>query len=260
MSFKPLRMPQPGDALSSHDYQNLVREVRATRRLQSPDVRVQRGPNGTSIAINFPAKTRIPDKPLPYEVRWSASETSSGAWVIWLPDLAHLVSYGDTSISTIIGVSAAQNLPSGWYTVSGLASSSTAVYLVVAVTDATGVATAEIAPTTALPATGETVYNLVIANLATDSSTGAKSVKQLITSAVNLGGGGNAITIGTPKVVEITTEWVGPSHADYNAHPHTLKVVRGNLTLTNGVLTAVEDSSLAQYIETTAISSIISGS
>lgn len=209
-----------------------------------------------SRGANAPRPVSPDAYPAPFTVRWSASETSGGAWVIWLPDLAHLVSFGDTSISTITGVSAAQNLPSGWYTVGGLASSSTAVYLVVAVTDATGVATAEIAPTTALPATGETVYNLVIANLAVDATTGARSVKQLITSAVNLGGG-NAITIGTPKVVEITTEWVGPNHADYSAHPHTLKIVRGNLTLTNSVLTVVEDSSLAQYIETTSISSII---
>lgn len=222
--------------------------------------RMLRGNAATTSAQRLSPGVASPDTfAAPFTVRWSASETSGGAWVIWLPDLAHLVSFGDTSISTITGVSAAQNLPSGWYTVGGLASSSTAVYLVVTVTDATGVAMAEIAPTTALPATGETVYNLVIANLAVDATTGARSVKQLITSAVNLGGG-NAITIGTPKVVEITTEWVGPNHADYSAHPHTLKVVRGNLTLTNGVLTAVEDSSLAQYIETTAISSIISGS
>lgn len=128
--------------------------------------------------------------PLPFTVRWSASETSGGAWVIWLPSLASLVNV-DGSAVTITGATAAQNLAAGWYTVSGVSASSTAIYLNVTIPDpgTTGATTtAELSASAASSSTGNKVYPLTVATLATDATTGAKSVKQSLSSAVVIGG------------------------------------------------------------------------
>ena len=67
------------------------------------------------------------------------------------------------------------------------------------------------------------------------------------------------ITIGTQNVVQIGTEWVGPSHANFGQHPYTLKSVRGRLAFdATGKLIVQADESLAQYIGTTPISTVIS--
>lgn len=125
---------------------------------------------------------------LPFAVRWSAAE---GAWVIWLPDPAALV-YVDSDPVTITGATAAQNLAAGWYTVSGVSASSTEIYLNITIPDAgqTGVTTtAELSASPASSSTGNKVYSLTVATLATDANTGAKSVKQCLTSVVTIGGG-----------------------------------------------------------------------
>ena len=143
------------------------------------------GGGGTAYA------TISPDAfPLPFAVRWSASETSGGAWVIWLPSLASLVNV-DSSAVTITGVAAAQNLAAGWYTVSGVSASSTAIYLNITIPDPdqTGATTtAELSASAASSSTGNKVYSLTVATLATDATTGAKSVKQSLSSAVVIGG------------------------------------------------------------------------
>ena len=128
---------------------------------------------------------------LPFAVRWSATENN---WVVWLPDPAALV-YVDSDPVTITGATAAQNLAAGWYTVSGVSASSTAIYLNITIPDAgqTGVTTtAELSASPASSSTGNKVYSLTVATLATDATTGAKSVKQSLTSAVVIGGGGGA--------------------------------------------------------------------
>lgn len=195
--------------------------------------------------------------PPPFTVRWSgSSEGEGGAWCVWLPNVSQLVYYAATAVSSIGGVAAAQHLPTGWYVASGLSSGATAVWLNVSVTESTGAATATISDTAGTSSTGVKVYAILLATMSTDSTTGARSVRQLVDSVITLGGsgGGTTISVGTPKVVQITTEWVGYGHADFSAHPYTLKIVRGNLTLTNGELTVVEDSSLAAYIQTTPLS------
>jgi len=143
--------------------------------------------------------------PPPFTVRWSASANQGAeSWIIWLPGLGNLVALGGAFISTIGGTSAAQGLPSGWYTIDDLTANSTAVYLVVTVIDSTGAATAELSGTPGQATTGETVYNVKVADIST-SAAGAKSVKQYVDSIVTIGGSGGGAGV-TPD--DISTELI----------------------------------------------------
>ncbi|MBR0196925.1 MAG: hypothetical protein IJQ34_02215 [Kiritimatiellae bacterium] len=128
--------------------------------------------------------------PLPFTVRWSARENAGdGEWVIFLPTLANLVYYGEEAISTITGVTASQILPSGWYVIDNLSSTSASgVWLVISVTSSATTAKIDAYPTTPAPA-NTTVYNIRVASIATDSTSGKKTVKQYLASAISLGGG-----------------------------------------------------------------------
>lgn len=138
--------------------------------------------------------------PPPFTVRWSASANSgAGAWLIWLPSEGEspspdkLVIYDGEEV-TIDGVTAADNFPAGWYTIDDADGQSEEVYLVITVTDSTGAAEAELSETEGQATTGETVYNIKVAAMATDAETGAKSVKQYVDSVVTFGGGGDTVT------------------------------------------------------------------
>ena len=175
-----------------------------TEKAATALTRLLRGDKSTgNTGIRGGPATISPDAfPAPFTVRWSASEDSgSGAWVIWLPNATQLLVY-DGSAVTITGITAATELPAGWYTIDALQASSTAVYLVVTVVETTGVASAELSNTTGQATSGEKVYNLLVATMSTDSTTGAKRVKQFIDSAVVLGGGSSA-PASTPQPFDI---------------------------------------------------------
>lgn len=161
---------------------------------------------GNTGAVGAIGRPIDPDTfPAPFTVRWSASANSgAGAWVIWLPDRAKLVMYGGTFIGTITGVAAATVLPTGWYTITGAQATTTTAYLVITVTDSTGVATAEISTTAGQSVTGTTVYNILVASMASVAATGAKSVKQFVDSVVTLGSGGGGGVV--PD--DISTEFI----------------------------------------------------
>lgn len=141
------------------------------------------GGGGTAYGVVSPD-----DYALPFTVRWSATANN---WVIWLPSLASLVCVDGAAVA-ITGATAAQNLAAGWYTVSGVSTSSTEIYLNITIPDAdqTGATTtAELSAAASSSSTGNTVYPLTVATMATDSSTGAKRVRQSLTSCVAIGGG-----------------------------------------------------------------------
>ena len=159
---------------------------------------------GNSGASGAPSPVDIDDFPPPFTVRWSASANSgAGAWVIWLPSLGNLVAFGDVYISTIGGVTAATNLPAGWYTIDDATASSTEVYLNLTIPE-TGTASAEISTTQGQSTTGETVHSILVAEMETDAQTGAKRVKQYVDSAVVLGGEGDAPVV--PD--DVSTEFI----------------------------------------------------
>ena len=169
-----------------------VLSPRAVRTLRQ----LVRGSATTTGSTYAPASISADEFAAPFTVRWSAAEDDgAGAWCIWLPALSGLVYYADTAISSISGVTACQELTTGWYTISDASASDTTVYLVVTVVESTGVATAEISTSAGSATTGERVYNITVATMATDSATGAVSVKQYTDSVVTLGGEGGGSTV-----------------------------------------------------------------
>lgn len=169
--------------------------------------RIVRGNSNATGATYSPASISVDDFPPPFTVRWSASENNgNGKWSIWLPDRAKLVMYSGAFVSTISGVTAATALPTGWYTIDDAQANSTTAYLVITVTDSTGVATAEISTSVGQSVTGTTVYNILVASMSTDANTGAKMVKPFVDSVVTLGvGGGGDVTPDDVSTEFITT-------------------------------------------------------
>lgn len=163
----------------------------------------------------------------PFTVRWSET-----AWVIWLPDLAQLVMF-DGSYTTIGGITAAQALPAGWYAIDGVAANSGKVWLVITVTKSESGEIVSVGAALSAAekqvATGETVYNIVVADLSAET----KSVKQYVDSAVILGGtsssseggGEGGDTPGEEPIVEI----VGDIMYDISDHQLKKRIDKVNL-------------------------------
>lgn len=147
------------------------------------------------------------DFPPPFTVRWAQSENSGqGAWMIWLPGTSQLVMY-DKAYITPSGITAAAALPSGWYKISGMQSGAEEVWLVAHVPDpdATGSPSAELSDSEGQATTGESVINLLIAQMETDDDTGAKRVKQFVDSAVVFGSGSGSG--GTVTLDDVSTDF-----------------------------------------------------
>lgn len=190
-----------------------------------------------------PATVSPDDFPAPYTVHWSQSENSgAGAWCIWLPggDL----SYNKTDISASASLSAATALPSGWYVLSGIATTGAAdIYLNLTNLDSTPAAAFS---STATSATGSMA--ILVATVSRTSATGAVAVKQRVVGSLHLGGGASASASG---IVVMSVDYVTSSgDDDFAAHPYAIRIRRGNLTNVNGVIQPVEDATLKQFIDT----------
>lgn len=211
---------------------------------------------GNSGASGAPSPVDIDDFPPPFTVRWSASANSgAGAWVIWLPDKAQLVMLKDAYI-TPTGVTAEQALPAGWYTIDDAQASSTVVYLVVTIPDA-GSPSAEFSVTAGQATTGETVLNIIVAQMAADSTSGAKRVKQFVDSTITFGGssggGGGGLT-GTVEFVADMDWYVNGSVHQLRKRLRVLDLATGNVTDKAGTTYA---NGWEVAANTTPISSII---
>ena len=186
---------------------NYVLTPSAVRKLN----RILRPNSGNTGGENYPSPVSPDAFPPPFTVQWSASEDSgNGTWAIWLPDRSKLVMYSGAFVSSIGGVTAATVLPSGWYTIDDAQATSTTAYLIISVTDSTGVATAEISTTAGQSVTGTTVYNILVASMASVAATGVKRVKQFVDSVVTLGvgGGGGSVTLD-----DVSLDWNTNSEA-----------------------------------------------
>ena len=187
--------PAPGDKITAELVRELIRCIRERQLIKGPNYSTSTGPNGTYLKLELPKRQTFPRAPLPYEVRWAQSENNGeGAWVIWLPDTAKLLSY-DGEYVTLAGITASQALPDGWYTIDDLDGESEGVYLIVEKDTPSGGDSSE-TPTISAKLSGsdgesegeeEKVVALLVAEIETDSGTGAKRVKQYVDSAVTLG-------------------------------------------------------------------------
>lgn len=223
---------------------NYVLSERAARAL----IPLIRGKAASSSPGYAPAAVSLDAFPAPFTVRWSQSEDNgSGAWVIWLPDLAKLVQL-DGVYLTLTGVTAATKLPTGWYTINDDDGEATEVYCNVHKPTGSGSPSANISVDADTATTGESVIPVLVARMTT-STAGAKLVKQFVDSALILAGGGGGVTASGTVVTSV--DYVTSSgDADFASHPYAIRIKRGTLTIANGALSVVEDPLLKQFIET----------
>lgn len=87
------REPSSGDRISATFMREIVRYVRSLRILNSPDVHVDHGPNGTTLGLRKDRAKVAPAPLYPFAVRWSTADGEtgtdgkpSGAYVVYLPD------------------------------------------------------------------------------------------------------------------------------------------------------------------------------
>ena len=233
---------------------NYVLSERAARAL----IPLIRGKAASSSPGYAPAAVSLDAFPAPFTVRWSQSEDNgSGAWVIWLPDLAKLVQL-DGAYLTLTGVTAAAKLPTGWYTINDDDGEATEVYCNVHKPIFLGSPSANISIDADTATTGESVIPVLVARMTT-STAGAKLVKQFVDSALILAGGGGGGEMPASGVVVMSVDYVTDyTDPDFEDYPFNIRARRGNLTTVNGAHTVVEDPNLKQFIETIPLSSYFS--
>lgn len=160
---------------------------------------------GNSGASGAPSPVDIDDFPPPFTVRWSASANSgAGAWVIWLPDATSLVHIGNAYISPISNIVAEAALPAGWFRMSTVTATSTAVWLNITTVTQTGQIWLDISNSAGQSATGFVCVPLLIATMTTDAQTSSRNVKQFIDSAITFGGGGGG---GSVALDDVSLDW-----------------------------------------------------
>ena len=223
---------------------NYVLSERAARAL----IPLIRGKASSASPGYAPAAVSLDAFPAPFTVRWSQSEDNgSGAWVIWLPNLAKLVQL-DGAYLTLTGVTAATALPTGWYTINDDDGEATEVYCNVHKPTGSGSPSANISIDADTATTGESVIPVLVARMTT-STAGAKLVRQFVDSALILAGGGGEMPASGTVVTSV--DYVTSSgDADFASHPYAIRIRRGTLTIANGALSVVDDPLLKQFIET----------
>ena len=167
---------------------------------------------GNTGAVGAIGRPIDPDTfPAPFTVRWSASANqAAGAWVIWLPDTAKLVCIGNSYQSAPSNIAAETALPSGWYRMTTVGATATAVYLNITTYTLTGQIFLDIGATPGQAQTGYSVVSLLIATMSTNAQTGAKAVKQFIDSAITFGGGGGG---GGVTLDDVSLDWTTNNEA-----------------------------------------------
>ena len=126
----------------------------------------------------------------PFTVQWAASVGSGGAWIIWLPG-DELVSVDGVTCDPTDGMDdVGGDYPEGWYLLDGDALDPDAggkLYLNMTVTEAVQTCSFASAPQTS-GVNGS--HSVAICESSVDSETGARSVKQFVTSSIIIASGG----------------------------------------------------------------------
>lgn len=152
-----------------------------------------RGESG-AVRGSVPGLALEDDFAHPFTVQWAASAGDSGAWLIWLPT-SDLVMFGSDAIDVTEDLEeAGGDYPSGWYVLpDDVLGASSGGDLYLKVTHIPG-EDEEDEPTLSAEFVGsasseEDVTYVPICHAAVDSTSGYRSVKQFVSSAVLLGSG-----------------------------------------------------------------------
>lgn len=215
--------PQVGDRISAELVRELIRCIRERQLLKGPNYSLSTGPNGTYLKLDLPQKQIFPHEPLPYEVRWAQTENDGeGAWVIWFPteetykNIQNPVLMVGTIRITASEVTDADTLPLGWKILPNAAAGGD-VWLRVDVPRGAGLDDPDWSSNISAafktqddtpsynPTDQYTHFAIPIAKAWTDQNSGAKHVRQYVTSLVKLSvntdkeggdGGGDGVGVG----------------------------------------------------------------
>lgn len=134
----------------------------------------------------------------PFAVQWAQSAANgSGSWLIWLPVSESLVMVGDRSADPSDGLEEEPEYPTGWFRIEDLAATGGNVYLNITNDEDEIEAKIETSADTGAD------WSILVANATRDQSSGKVVVKQLVKSAVVLGGSESARP--SPFRLETTT-------------------------------------------------------
>lgn len=190
---------------------SVIRQINTAVRRYMPiagnGIRTTITAGGTIIsAIPAPAPKKADVEFLhPFEVRWSATaRNKQGAWVIWLPDDSSLVYVGNAYVPQIANIVAEAALPAGWYRMSHISATATAVWLIIRTSTLTGAVRVYPSESPEQPQTGYTISSILVATMTRDAQTGSWSVKQFIDSAITFGGGGGG---GSVALDDVSLDW-----------------------------------------------------
>ena len=176
--------------------------------------------------------------PHPYAVQWAASaDSGSGSFVIWLPSSSVLVVDGQPVDLTSDLTDAGDPYPSGWYLLEDMPASGGSLYLNVTPgnPDASPAEDPEAEFSTSASQT-EGDIPILIATVAKDSTTGAVTVKQTVTSALVFGTGKGEKAETTPApfdYIETVTQ--------QNGQPVTTKSITRCMFYFDGQLQTLSD-------------------
>lgn len=196
--------PQVGDRITAELVRELIRCIRERQLLKGPNYSLSTGPNGTYLKLDLPQKQIFPHEPLPYEVRWAQTENDGeGAWVIWFPteetykNIQNPVLMVGTIRITASEVTDADTLPLGWKILPNAAAGGD-VWLRVDVPRGAGLDDPDWSSNISAafktqddtpsynPTDQYTHFAIPIAKAWTDQNSGAKHVRQYVTSLVKL--------------------------------------------------------------------------
>lgn len=158
---------------------------------------------GNTGAGGAPTTIHPDDFPPPFTVRWAQSENNGeGAWVIWLtgPAANPLVIVGRTKKAISDGITAAQTLPAGWFTMDDVDEDENQVWLSVGVAKPGQTAPDQVMISNRgrVDDTTRYWYSVQIARMKKDATTGARRVVQIVDSLVSFSsdaGSGTAVEL-----------------------------------------------------------------
>lgn len=175
---------------------------------------------------------------LPFTVQWAQSVGDSGAWIIWLPEIDHLVMFQGSAAPIGDSLEAAGgDYPEGWYILpeEALSRESGGSLILTIIPGET--AGASFAGRSQTSEDGET-WAIKICEALVDSESGARAVKQLVTSAIHLG-----------ELAPSPFQYVKSVERNDLENEHVTHKITNNVFYWNGVLQEIADFDVSALMD-----------